>query len=285
MTQDNSASGDDLGRRRFLGGFLGLGTGATVFGAVPTDSSAGRKARHGANSTPQPMSEYERRLARTERMEVLGYPRDWSVVRDGFHPFHPQRIAIMPSGTRLNYGNRCGQQLRKKIDEEIEKYQSSMPGGPAPLPQEKLESIYWIMALMTGHYRVPELFEPWVMGLASRETLGSSVLGNHFGLVHQFQRGGVIKVDCTPIDWWLFLFPAGIDWESLDEQPVHALVGHVCRSPFRDTSGESEYPAWCLTSSLMGRLDDWRSFSRMGRIDAARHLNEITVRLLDEVKT
>jgi hypothetical protein len=35
----------------------------------------------------------------------------------------------------------------------------------------------------------------------------------------------------------------------------------------------------------MGRLDDWRSFSRMGRIDAARHLNEITVRLLDEVKT
>ena len=185
MTRGNSASRNDLGRRRFLGGFLGLGTGATVFGAVPTGPSAARNARLGANLTAQPMREYERRLARTERMEVLGYPRDWSVVRDGFHPFHPQRIAIMPSGTRLNYGNRCGQQLRKKIDEEIER----------------------------------------------------------------------------------------------------ALVGHVCRSPFRDTWGESEYPAWCLTSSLMGRLDDWRSFSRMGRIDAARHLNEITVRLLDEVKT
>jgi hypothetical protein len=285
MTQENSASGENLGRRRFLGGFLGLRTGATVLGAVPTDPSAGRKARLGASLTPQPMKEYERRLARTERMEVLGYPRDWSVVRDGFHPFHPQRVAIMPTGTRLNYGNRCGQQLRKKIDEEIEKDRNSVPGRSAPLPREKLESIYWIMDLLTGHYRVPELFEPWVLGLAGRESLGSTAMGCHFGLVHQFQRGGDIQVDCEPIDWWLFLFPAGIDWESLDEKPVHALVGHVSRFPFHKTWGESEYPAWGLTCSLMLKLDDWRPISRMGRIDAARHLNKLTVRLLDEVKT
>ena len=45
------------------------------------------------------------------------------------------------------------------------------------------------------------------------------------------------------------------------------------------------YPVWCLTQQLSGEVDDWRPVSRMGRIDAARHLNEITVRLLDEVKT
>ena len=44
MHRENSASGNNLGRRRFLGGFFGSGTGATVFGAVPTGPSAGRNA-------------------------------------------------------------------------------------------------------------------------------------------------------------------------------------------------------------------------------------------------
>ena len=65
MTQEQSAHGESLGRRRFLGGFLGLGTGAAVFGAVPPRPSAGPGGGDlGASSTPQPMREYERRLAR-----------------------------------------------------------------------------------------------------------------------------------------------------------------------------------------------------------------------------
>jgi hypothetical protein len=148
------------------------------------------------------------------------------------------------------------------------------------------ELIAAFMDLMTGHYRVPELFEPWVVGLASRESLGSSTLGCNFGLVHQYQRGGDIHVDCPPIDWWLFLFPDGIDWDSPDDEPVHALVGHVSRFPFHKTWGQSEYPAWHLTCGLRKNdIDDWRPISRMGRIDAARYLNEIIVRLLEEEKT
>jgi hypothetical protein len=284
MRQDNSADGNELGRRRFLGGLLGLGTGATALGAAHSSTFTDTKTQLSATSLPRSMSEYERRLAHTERMEVLGHPPDWSVVRDRFHPFHPQRIVVLPSGTLLRYDHRCGRDLRRKIDAGIEKFQTDVPHGSAPLPEEKLESTYWIMDLMTGHYRVPELFEDWVLGLAARESLGSSGIGCHFGLVHQFQRGGEIQVDCPPIDWWLFLFPAGIDWGSLDDEPAHALVGHVSRFPFGSLTGLAMYPAWCLTSALTRELDDWRAVSRMGRIEAARHLNEITVRLLEEMK-
>jgi hypothetical protein len=90
---------------------------------------------------------------------------------------------------------------RAIADEEIEKDRSNIPHGSAPLyTREKLESIYWIMDLLTGHYRVSELFEPWLLGLAGRESLGSTAMGCHFGLVHQFLRGGDIQVDCAPID-------------------------------------------------------------------------------------
>jgi hypothetical protein len=280
MTQDNSACSDDLGRRRFLGGFLGLGTGAAAFGAVPPRPSLGREeADLGAHSSP--MNAYERRLSETRQMEVLGCPRDWSVIQQRFHPFHPQRIIILPSGTPLEYGSRCGRQLRMKLDEEIQQFQGEIHRS-APLPAEKLESTFWIMDVLTGHYRVPELFEAWVLGLAGRETFGSSTIGNHLGLVHQFQKGDEIEVDCPPLDWWLFLFPDGIDWDHPGGESVHALIGHVSRFPWWKTTSGLMYQVWSLAQGLSGEVVDWRRVSRMGRIDGARHLNEITVRLLEE---
>ena len=230
------------------------------------------------------MSEYERLLSETTRMELLGNPRDWSVVRHQFHPFHPQRIAILPSGDRLRYGNRCGSQLRKKLDEAIEKEQRDFHSGPRFLPWEKVESTFWIMDLMSGHYRVPEMFEGWVMGLVGRETLGSSSLGDHSGLVHQFQQREEIRVDNPPVDWWLFLFPDGIDWDHLGGETVHALIGHISRFPWYKTFGETMLSVWSLTCGLAREVDDWRRVSRMGRIAAARHLNGITVKLLEEGK-
>ena len=253
-----------------------------MVGLTPVNPSLGQEADGRTKPTPVPMSQYQQRLARTDRMEVLGYPREWSTVQEVFHPFHPQRIVVLPSGTLLKYDYRCGHRLRKTIDEKIRGIESETWGRSTPLPSEKLESIYWIMDLMTGHYRVPDLFEPWVLGLVGRECLGTSALGQHFGVVHQFQKGDEIQVDNPPLDWWLFVFPEGIDWDDLGGESVHALIGHVSRFPFHNTHGETLYLAWSLTCKLAREVDDWRTISRMGRIDAARHLNEITVRLLEE---
>jgi hypothetical protein len=203
------------------------------------------------------------------------------VIRQRLHPFHPRRIIVLPSGAALNYGIKCGRELRRELDEEIEQIVIKHRSAEYPLPVEKVESTFWIMDRLTGHYRVPELFGPWVLGLVGRETIGSSALGGGSGLVHQFQEGDEIQVDCPPVDWWLFLFPDGIDWQDLGGDTVHALIGHVGRVPWGKSYGASLYPAWCLTGSLVREVDDWRRVSRMGRIDAARHLNEITVRLLE----
>jgi hypothetical protein len=99
--------------------------------------------------------------------------------------------------------------------------------------------------------------------------------------VHQFQWGHEIQVDCPPVDWWLFLFPDGIDWQGMNTDPVHALIGHVGRVPWGQSGSGFMLRVWCLASALGGAVDDWRRVSRMGRIGAARHLNEITVRLLE----
>jgi hypothetical protein len=258
MGQDNSAR-DNFDRRRFLGALLGLGTGAAALGAT----------RPSPSTNVESTSEYERRLTSTEYTRVLGHPRDCSVVREGLDPFHPQRTVVFHSGG----------DLRIRINRKIEKLRDRMPYGTHPLSFDKLNSISMIMRRMTAYYRVPELFEDWVLGLVRRESLATSATGNHFGLVHQFQRSGKIQVDCPPIDWWLFLFPGGIDWASIDGKPVHALIGHVSQFP---QSAGAFLRAWCLTATLAHTVEDWRLISLLRPLDGAAHLNEVTVRLLEK---
>src|SRR5438552_281791 len=38
------------------------------------------------------LTEYERTLAEAECLDVLGRPRSWSLVRQGFHPIPPERV-------------------------------------------------------------------------------------------------------------------------------------------------------------------------------------------------
>jgi hypothetical protein len=112
MMRELSANGESLGRRRFLG----LGAGAAVFGSASPSLSPVREGFIlGGDSTP--MSEYERRLSETTRMELLGCPPDWSVIDQRYHPFHPLRIVVLPSGAALNYGSQCGWELRRELDD------------------------------------------------------------------------------------------------------------------------------------------------------------------------
>jgi hypothetical protein len=227
------------------------------------------------------LTSYERILSQTDRLDILGVPRSWSVVRQGFHPFAPERIAVLPSGKRWHHPMHNGRGARGRIEGRIAEYRAGFPHGPADLPPEKLESYFWTMDLITGHYRVPDFFEDWVVGLAQRESFGSSFLGGRWGLVHQYQGYHGAPVDCPPVDWWLFLFPDGIDWASLDEEPVHALIGHVGRRPHLEEPGFM-LRAYSLAESIALTVKDARPVSRMGRVAAARHLNRIAAECLEK---
>jgi hypothetical protein len=269
-----------------------LGTGAVLAASPPSRPGAmsAEIARRPLVTASPGLAEYERILSRTDRMDVLGRPRSWSVVQQGFHPFSPERIVVMPSRDerRDRYGDRCGRQVRARLAERIDRMveddiewtrrqcPSYTPAGEW-FPKSKRESILWIMDAMTDHYRANSHFEPWVLALVGRELLGSSACGD-YGLAHQFQHLDVeIPVDSPPVDWWLFLYPEGVDWASLNGQDSYAVISHVARNRRIATL---KLHAWCLTGQL-GAEVKWTEVARKGRVEAARYLNLITVNLLD----
>ena len=277
-----------------------LGTGAVLFARPrprhPRVTSA-ENARRLLVTPPPDLAEYERILGRTDRMDVLGRPRSWSLVTRGFHPFSPERIVVTPTGTDRSsfgagyYGDRCGHLLRRRIDERIdERIEEEIgdckrrnPGyDPAEgyFPDSKRESIYWIMDVMTDHYGVRSQFEAWVVGLVRRELLGSSAWRG-CGLAHQFQHGGGdVPVDCPPVDWWLFLFPEGIGWSALDDAKLFAVIAHVGRDDQYARSGWGMLYTWALAGRVWGAVDDWAQVARMSRTHVAWHLNPITARYM-----
>jgi hypothetical protein len=193
-------------------------------------------------------------------MEVLGIPRDWSAVGLGLHPFAPERVLVLPSGDRLRDACRSSGRSTEQVYEGLVRRWAERGYQAEPIAREKQDAIVWIIDAMTRHYHRTELFEDWATGLMSRESLGSTGIGCCFGLAHQFQGGAEVEVDCPPIDWWLILCPDGIDWESLDGEPVHMLFAHVAER-WRPGHRDPLFHAWCLGAIAL-RWAIWASGRR-----------------------
>src|SRR5690348_15885605 len=113
-------------RRGFVRQCFGVGAGLA---AIPHPSRCGATAHF----THSPVSAMEQALSATGSMDVLGNPRSWSLVSRGLHPFMPERTAILPPALRpdrggFQYGDRCGRDLRRQIDEQIELEFGQMDG-------------------------------------------------------------------------------------------------------------------------------------------------------------
>ena len=102
-------------RRGFFARTLGVGLG---LGAAGPLTPPGRTHAEVAPLDPA-LAEYERILSHTDSLEILGVPRSWSVVRQGFHPFAPERIAVLPSGERLRHPIRRSGDVRGRIEDRI----------------------------------------------------------------------------------------------------------------------------------------------------------------------
>jgi hypothetical protein len=281
-------------RRGFLGGCLGAG--AALSWARPSTAVVPVTSDGWGPTGPFPpdLEEYLRIMARTPLMDVVGRPRSWSVVSRGLHPFSPERIVVLPSDVdRLRCGGGFGgwrgtevrRRIDRRIDEEIEETKRRNPGYEPPegwFPDSQRDSICRMMDVMANHYGDRSKFEPWAVGLTRRELLGSTA-AHGSALAHQFQYGGgAVRVDCPPVDWWLFLFPAGIGWSAIDEKPVFGIIAHVARGGEHANQGSAMPPVWCLAGGVLHAVgDDWARVARMGRVEAAWHLNPITTRLLE----
>ena len=79
----------------------------------------------------------------------------------------------------------------------------------------------------------------------------------------------------SPLDWWLFLSPEPIEWGSLDDLPIHALVAHVSPINYHDRMGtmlRAWSAAWHLLKEV-GETEGWPRLARREPLDAVRLLN------------
>jgi hypothetical protein len=237
------------------------------------------------SSDPMP-SQYEQILARTQKLKYLGYPRSWSVVRQGFLPIAPERVLILEPEDVAEYENRGDRWafqhrgIRERLTARLAKHRS-------PITDEQLALCVRLVFELTQYYSVPEHFEGWAVRMAAREWLGSTGIGGHVAVPHQYQVFGHICTANSHVDWWLILFPQGTDcWDSLDEKPVHVMFTHVYARPSTVDPCNYIWPLSLLSQGLWpwykGSPDFALALSRMDRISAARHVNRHVVLAMED---
>jgi mannitol/fructose-specific phosphotransferase system IIA component (Ntr-type) len=264
-----------MNRRRFLSSTLGL-TASTV--PLAAAHACPQTVQSPVRSDASACTAYERLLARTDRLHWLGLPRSWSPVREGFHPIPPERVVILPGRPAHCEENRQAADVKELL------LRRHSAGARSHVSPQKIELIVRLLDQVTTYYHAPELLADWADRLVRREALGTSGMDQHFALPHQFQTTGIVRTVNPPVDWWLFLFPEGVPcWESLDEQPVHAMLLHILALPRLRLNG-LEQIVLCLASHAAREIPQacsWPEVSRMDRVSAARCVNQGIVRCVD----
>ena len=201
----------------------------------------------------------------------LGVPRDQASLRRGLHPIAPERVVVLTEQRWSGDQHPLTQDLRERFHGKL-----------------SAEKVWWIVRLTTvlaDHYHVP--LERWAVGLAKREAHGSAGLGHGAGLLHEFQdfHSQDFHIANPPVDWWLFLFPEGVEWDAFDGRPVFGMVGHV----FAWLQPVPRLPAYVLTTQAAravawtGQEMDptaWQRLSRLDRISAAQRVNTAVLHCL-----
>ena len=268
-------------RRGFLTAGFGLGLGIGSGSPGANQPATEYDPKYDIPPVHPEFEEYERILAQTSHLPALGIPRSWSVVREGFHPVSPERVVIMKPGEHWssNPYKEIGERICGKIRKE-----SLMWGDKAYRDKRSIAKLYLIVELvaqLTNYYRVPELLESWAKGIAGRESLGTTGFGRHFAVLDRCWSPTVPTTN-SPVDWWLFLFPEGVEWESHDDKPIHVLAAHVPQRHWFH-SGDQWVYALPLADRSLRRVSDTKGLirlSRMDRIAAARLLNKTVVQFL-----
>ena len=253
-----------MNRRKFLDTTVGLGLVAAAR-RLATPAIASAKLFRGPS------------LLANKSFEVAGIsPSHWLM---------PQRVVVLEPRSKWGYATPSLWPEMQLIDEAIMRhYQRGRR-----FSRNKLGLILQMTQTMAGYYSKPtKLSMRWAESGAKREELSTCGMYGGFALFHQFQGEDQLSVDNAKsrVDWWLFLIPQGIDYLSLDEQPVYAILSHVFLGPWRPCTRLKTY---CQAESVInmaaqghvsGEKWDATDIANMEPVVAAQFMNE---RILDVV--
>jgi hypothetical protein len=260
-----------INRRQFIRGMTGVS--AVAGSALGSGSVWAASSQQGHPKKAPWLSAYEKKLAASPDLKLLGIPKSWWHVHQGFHPFAPERtVIVQPTPEKAWTEWELEQWTRKAAAEKVTV--TGTNDGTMPFSREKLELMLRVMKPMASVYRDKPYFEDWMRGLAWRESFASSGLGRHVGLVHQFQKFTQPRTVNGLVDWWLFLIPDGGEFESLDGEPVHLLFGHVFPNPAWEPGFSLD--VLCLLSKALRSMDtpEIMALSKLDRQAAARCMNQ-----------
>lgn len=214
-------------------------------------------------------------VADTNVFDVLGRSPCTSLAHEAHHPISPERVIVMSNSSRGTCSANRGRQenlLPAMMTEPFEvRSVAGLSLGTCHVPEKKIPTILGIMRAMTDYYSVPHLIGNWATGLARREALGSTAISHGFGLIHQFQDDGLVQPTNGAVDWWLILFPGGIEWGAVDDKPVFGMFAHVFL-PTPLVSASVKLRAWMLATCIGGSIEtftggySWANIAHMDQL-------------------
>lgn len=231
-----------------------------------------------------PSAAVERRTSLIATHGFVSAPRADRLTAGDHHPFSPSRIVVLEKDQANDFVDDdlfllCGQ-VREDVDRQLE------PDRYYRCRAEKLTLLVRVADVFARYYKRPDARWAWSHGLVWRESFSSTGLGRGSGILHQFQRppGDCLRTDGNLVDWWVFMIPSGMDFESLDELPVYFLIGHLFESWNADVRGQLK--VWSLASHVMREpppfFPTWHEFAQTDPSEAARLLNDRLFCLLEK---
>jgi hypothetical protein len=185
---------------------------------------------------------------------------------DDGHPFSPARTVVLPR--RLG---RRHAPARMAIDRKIEELAAM---NLWRLPEPKVETLLQVADAVTQYYGIGDRLEAWADRIPVQESFAPQSY-NHAGMLSYWQPAEPVPGAGAPLDWWLFLSPKPIEWGSLDDLPIFALVAHVSPSDSYAQRGKM-HVAWGHGWKLLGIVaesDPWPRLARRGPLEVIRRLN------------
>ena len=171
-----------------------------------------------------------RMIIPTDDLQWLGIPQYLNRLKDGFHPFTPDRTVILKSDEVLRKPKHAG--LVPKITQELK----SCPGEyDVKRNTDDLVHIIEAAGILTEFYGVPGRLFDWSQLYA--------VMMLHFynfwGFNHLFIQqinwqpcgSDCVKTQNEGLDWWLFLIPDGLQKCGYDDQRTHILITPIYMEP------------------------------------------------------
>ena len=204
-------------RREFLQTAIGVVSGVAMPNLCHAATTMAKEIH------PPWTSEYERGLTATSDFDWLGIPKSWSCVRQGFHPFSPERTLVLNS-TKVNR-HPMVPDLVERTGRHLDEFKIEVQYDPATLAH-----IAYCAAFLTESYGIPSQAERWCKQFAGSFCgFYGHMNGHHLFMQQSNWQGRDESVSTTNdlVDWWLFLIPDGLETYSLADKRLHVLITPV----------------------------------------------------------